>query len=232
MRLNKYLANSGLGSRRECDALIQNEGVSINGNTLYTPGYQVQDDDEIFYKEKRVQIIEKVEAIILNKPLEFLTSISDTHGRKTIYDLLPDTFRNFKYAGRLDYNSTGLILLVNRSKFAEAITNPKNKVDKLYRVKCQQVIDEDSIIKLREGVELDDGIITKPAIINRIDKLNVEVIISEGKKRQVRRMFDAVGNRVDKLHRESIGSIELSNLKIGQYRYLTENELNLLFADC
>ena len=229
MRLNKFLANSGVGSRRECDNLIQDNGVIINGKEIFTPSTQVEDGDEVVYNGKKIELISKLDAIILNKPLDYLTSLSDTHGRKVVYDILPKDYRNYKYAGRLDYNSTGLILLINKSDYAEMITNPKHKVEKVYEVICKYPILDEELEKLRNGVVLDDGMETKPAKINKIDKFKVQVIISEGKKRQVRRMFDAVGNRVEKLHRESIGNISVKDLKIGQYRTLAKEELEELF---
>jgi len=231
MRLNKFLANSGIGSRRECDKFIQENGVVINGEETFAPSFQVGEGDEVIYNDKKVELISKLDAIILNKPLDYLTSLSDTHGRKVVYDILPLSYRNYKYAGRLDYNSTGLILLVNKSDYAESITNPKHKVKKVYNVVCKYPISDQSLEKLRNGVVLDDGMKTQPAMINKIDKFSVEVIISEGKKRQVRRMFDAVDNKVEKLHRESIGNLSVGNLKIGQYRVLSNEELISLFGD-
>ena len=231
MRLNKFLANSGLGSRRECDRLIQENGVTIKGEFIDSPGYQVEEDCIVTYEGKDYKLIQELDAIILNKPLDFLTSLSDTHGRKTVYDILPSKYRNYKYAGRLDYNSTGLILLVNISEYAERITNPVNKVNKCYNVVCSYSLLDDEIEQLRNGVELDDGMQTKPATIVKINKFSVNVIISEGKKRQVRRMFVAVGNEVKTLHRESIGNITVEGLKLGEYRQLNEIELQSIFGE-
>ncbi len=229
MRLNKFLANSGLGSRRECDVIIQKDGVIIDGEKITNPAHQVEESCVVVYKQKEYSLIEKVSAIILHKPLNYLTSLSDDRGRKTIYDLLPKQYRNYKYAGRLDYNSTGLILLFNKSEYAEKITNPKHKVEKEYFVECQREISDNDILLLQKGVELDDGIMTLPAKLKRINKTTAVVKISEGKKRQVRRMFEATDNKVIKLRRDAIGNIKLGNLREGQYKELSTTEIDLLF---
>lgn len=232
IRINKYLASLGIGSRREIDRLIEEGKIKVNGEII-TAGVKVTESDVIEVKGKKIsKVTEKKVYYILNKPLEVLSSAKDDRGRKTVVDIIKCKERIFPI-GRLDYNTTGLILLTNDGELFNRVIHPRSEVYKEYYVKVLGEIKDSSIKKLEEGVELEDGI-TLPAYVKLISrekgKSEIMISIREGRNRQVRRMLDAVNHPVTVLRRERIGKISLGKLRIGEYRELTESEIKYLYS--
>lgn len=232
IRINKYLASLGIGSRREIDKLIEEGKIKVNGEVI-SAGIKVTDNDTIEVKGKKItKETEKKVYYMLNKPLEVLSSAKDDRGRKTVVDIIKCKERVFPI-GRLDYNTTGLILLTNDGELFNRVIHPRSEVYKEYYVKVLGEIKDSSIKTLEDGVELEDGV-TLPAYVKVLsrERGKSELIISirEGRNRQVRRMMDAVKHPVVILRRERIGKLSLGKLKIGEYRELTESEVKYLYS--
>ncbi|WP_349763596.1 pseudouridine synthase [Fusobacterium sp. SYSU M8D902] len=232
MRINKYLASLGVGSRREIDRLIEEGKIKVNGEII-SAGIKVTEEDEIEVRGKKIEKTgEKKVYYMLNKPLEILSSAKDDRGRKTVVDLIRCKERIFPI-GRLDYNTTGLILLTNDGELFNRVIHPRSEIYKEYYVKVLGEIKESSIKKLENGVELEDGK-TLPAYVKVLSKERgkSELLISirEGRNRQVRRMLDAVNHPVVILRRERIGKLALGKLRVGEYRELTAEEVKYLYS--
>lgn len=232
IRINKYLASLGVGSRREIDRLIEERKIKVNGEII-SAGIKVTEEDEIEVKGKKIEKTgEKKVYYMLNKPLEILSSAKDDRGRKTVVDLIRCKERIFPI-GRLDYNTTGLILLTNDGELFNRVIHPRSEIYKEYYVKVLGEIKESSIKKLENGVELEDGK-TLPAYVKVLSKERgkSELLISirEGRNRQVRRMLDAVNHPVVILRRERIGKLALGKLRVGEYRELTAEEVKYLYS--
>lgn len=228
MRINKYIANSGIASRRKADELIKAGKVKVNGKVMSQPGYDVADSDEVLVEGKPVQSTENKVYYAMNKPLGVITSVNDDRGRMTVVDIMSDVEERVFPVGRLDYNTSGLLLLTNDGDFANRIMHPGRRVDKTYRVRVAGNISKMKISVLRAGVRL-GKFKTSPARVDVITwnrhSMILEVTIHEGKNRQIRRMFEAVGYPVQELERISIGNMKLGHLKPGQYRKLSKREL-------
>ena len=232
MRINKYLASLGIGSRRAIDKMIDDGKIRVNGEVI-SAGVKVTDDDLIEIDGKKIsKEAEKKVYYLLNKPLEVLSSAKDDRGRKTVVDLIRCKERIFP-VGRLDYNTTGLIILTNDGELFNKVIHPRAELYKQYYVKVLGEIKDSSLEMLRNGVKLEDGM-TLPAIVKLIKrekgKSEVEISIREGRNRQVRRMFDSVNHPVITLKREKIGKISIGKLKLGEYRELTKEEINYLYS--
>ncbi len=231
MRINKYIASSCNSSRRKADELIRAGKVKVNGKVLTEMGYDVQEGDKIHVNGKMIKYMEKKVYFLMNKPLGVVTSAKDDKGRVTVIDLMPDVDERVFPVGRLDYNTSGLLLLTNDGDLANQIMHPKNHVEKTYRVRVAGEIPKSKIAILRKGVELGDFVTAKAKVDvvtwNR-HSMVLDVTIHEGKNRQVRRMFSAIGYPVQELCRTSIGNIKLGHLKPGQYRKLSKGELEYL----
>lgn len=232
IRINKYLASLGVGSRREIDRLIEEGKIKVNGEII-SAGIKVTEEDEIEVKGKKIEKTgDKKVYYMLNKPLEILSSAKDDRGRKTVVDLIRCKERIFPI-GRLDYNTTGLILLTNDGELFNRVIHPRSEIYKEYYVKVLGEIKESSIKKLENGVELEDGK-TLPAYVKVLSKERgkSELLISirEGRNRQVRRMLDAVNHPVVILRRERIGKLALGKLRVGEYRELTVEEVKYLYS--
>lgn len=228
MRINKYIANAGIASRRKADELIKAGKVKVNGKVMSQPGYDVADSDEVLVEGKPVQSTENKVYYAMNKPLGVITSVNDDRGRMTVVDIMSDVEERVFPVGRLDYNTSGLLLLTNDGDFANRIMHPGRRVDKTYRVRVAGNISKMKISVLRAGVRL-GKFKTSPARVDVITwnrhSMILEVTIHEGKNRQIRRMFEAVGYPVQELERISIGNMKLGHLKPGQYRKLSKREL-------
>lgn len=228
MRINKYIANAGIASRRKADELIKAGKVKVNGKVMSQPGYDVADSDEVLVEGKPVQSTENKVYYAMNKPLGVITSVNDDRGRMTVVDIMSDVEERVFPVGRLDYNTSGLLLLTNDGDFANRIMHPGRRVDKTYRVRVAGNISKMKISVLRAGVRL-GKFKTSPARVDVITwnrhSMILEVTIHEGKNRQIRRMFEAVGYPVQELERISIGNMKLGHLKQGQYRKLSRREL-------
>jgi pseudouridine synthase len=229
--LDRALSKAGLGSRTEARSWIGAGRVSVNGRVIQTPDHWVDlERDKIALDGKPIHESEKV-YLLLYKPKGYLTTYKDPEGRPTVYDLLPDLKSWVFPVGRLDLDSSGLLLMTNDSALAEQLTNPDFKVPKTYLVKSATVLAQEQLDRLRGGVELNDGP-TRPAVVQRIresaKRSFLEITISEGRNRQVRRMLEAVDSKVLKLVRTAIGPLRIGDLSIGKYRLLTPAEVDSL----
>lgn len=227
IRLNKYIAECGICSRRKADILIESGKVLVNDIVIKDLGVKIDDTkDQVKVDGKTISKEDKFVYIMLNKPKGYVTTNSEQFGRKSVLDLIDTDYRIFPI-GRLDMNTEGLLLLTNDGEFANKLMHPKNKVEKTYIANVKGNITEEKIENLRNGVDI-GGYITKPAQVRIIskDKNEIEIKISEGKNRQVRKMCEAVGLKVINLKRTSVGKLNLGNLKIGEYRYLNKNEID------
>ena len=228
MRINKYLAEHGIASRRRADEIIANGRVLINGNVA-TLGTNVEDDDEVCVDGTVISTQEKKEAyFIMNKPKGVVCTVSDDRGRKTVMDLLPNDIGRVFPVGRLDYATEGLLILTNDGNLAFRLTHPKNEIPKTYMVRIEGTLTEKDLNPIRSGVEL-DGVLTKKCKAHIVETnknyTKVHITITEGKNRQVRRMFEAIGKNIEFLKRISIGQLKLSGLDRGQIRPLTNDEI-------
>ena len=232
-RLQKVIAQSGICSRRKAEELIVSGKVLVNGIVVRELGTKVSGNDAITINNKTLEREEK-EYILLNKPRGVVTTTSDEHGRKTVLDLI-ETDKRLYPVGRLDYDTTGALLLTNDGKLANILMHPKTMFDKVYIAKIKGFFDKQSEIKLSSGVVI-DNYKTAPAKfkLKKYDKKTntsmVEVIIHEGKNHQVKKMFNTLSFDVIKLKREKIGFLDVKNLKSGEYRYLTLKEVKTLYS--
>ena len=231
MRINKYLADKGIASRRHADEIISAGRVTING-VVATLGASVEETDEVLLDGEIISGTEKKEEYyIMNKPKGVVCTVSDDRGRKTVMDLLPDGVGRVFPVGRLDYATEGLLILTNDGDLAFRLTHPKTEIPKTYMAKIEGTLTEKDLNPIRSGVEL-DGELTKKCKAHIIetnkDYTKVHVTITEGKNRQVRRMFEAIGKNVEYLKRISIGQLKLTGLDRGKTRKLTENEIAYL----
>ncbi len=225
--LERVLSKAGLGSRTEARSWIGAGRVRVNGHPTQNPDQWIDlDRDRIQFDGKPLETAEKL-YLLLYKPKGYITTYKDPDGRPTVYDLLEGLDTWVFPVGRLDLDTSGLLVLTNDSGFAELLTNPHYKVSKTYQVKCSTHITNEQIDRLREGVELDDGP-TRPAIVNHLrdsEKYSfLEIQITEGRNRQVRRMVEAIDSKVLKLVRVAIGPVRIADLEVGQWRELTVAE--------
>ena len=233
MRINKFLSSLGIASRRAIDKYIEEGRIKVNG-VIASTGIDVTEDDEIYMDNKKIETkrIEEKVYFMLNKPLEVLSASSDDRGRKTVVDLIKTDKRIFPI-GRLDYMTSGLILLTNDGELFNRIVHPKSEVYKKYYVKIFGEIKKKEIDELKKGVLLDDGK-TLPAKISGIkydkNKTSMYISIREGRNRQVRRMIEKFGYKVLMLRREKIGELSLGDLPEGKYRELTKQEVEYLYS--
>lgn len=232
IRIHKIMADSGYCSRRKAEELIKQGRVKLNGHPVKV-GDKARFKDVITVDGEKIYIPKKKNFIyiMLNKPRGYVTTVSDEQDRKCVMDLLGDIEERIYPVGRLDRNSEGLILFTNDGEFANSIMHPSKHISKTYRVTVRPDINDDQLVKLSDGVEL-DGKKTLPATINVLDKTPGRVVmtitIREGRNRQIRRMCEAVGLEVARLRRISIGPIKLGMLKPGAYRELTPEELRAI----
>lgn len=232
-RLQKVIAASGIASRRKAEELIKNGHVKVNGEVVTEMGVKVDNSDSISVDGK---ILEKElkEYYLLNKPRGVITSTSDDKNRKVVTDYINTNARIFP-VGRLDYDTTGVLLLTNDGEFANILTSPRNKIDKVYLAKLEGIIKGEQINQLKDGVIIDGNKYKATRV--KLKKINkekntsmVEITIHEGKNHQVKRMFEAVGYHVSKLTREKFGDFTCDNLKSGEYRKLTIKEVQVVYS--
>ena len=225
-RLNKYIASCGICSRRKADDLILQGRVKINNEVVTNLGAQVNSNDVVKVDNKEINKEEKKVYIMLNKPKGYVTTSHDQFNRKSVLDLINEDVRVYPI-GRLDMYTEGLLLLTNDGEFSNKMMHPRNKVEKTYIVTTDTKITNKQINDLKTGVDI-GGYITKPAKVRILNNNRLEIIISEGKNRQVRRMCESVGINLLNLRRVKIGNLKLGNLQFGKYRHLTEQEKNNL----
>ncbi len=228
MRLAKYLAHSGIASRRAAEALVRKGRVTVAGEVVDDPALDVDDGSGVAVDGQPVAP-EETEVWALNKPAGVVSTASEPGSRRAVVELVPSDARLYP-VGRLDADSTGLILVSNDGALANRLTHPSYEVPKTYRVELARSIGDDELEQLRTGVQLEDGR-TAPAEARRLGEAEIEVTLREGRKRQVKRMALAVGNEVTSLQRLRIGSLELGRLAEGQARKLSREEVEALWKD-
>src|ERR1044071_90285 len=225
--LERALSKAGLGSRSEARRWVGEGRVKVNGRVAGDPDRWVDlERDSITVDDKPLEQSART-YLLLYKPAGYLTTYRDPQGRETIYDLLPDRDRYLFPVGRLDLDTSGLLILTNDTAFAERLTNPEYKVPKTYLVKASRVMSDEDLDQLRAGIGLRGGM-TRPAIVNRVSGNKFEITITEGRNRQVRRMVEALEAKVEKLVRIAIGSMTIGDLQIGATRELTADEVRKL----
>ena len=231
MRLNKFLSSCGIASRRKCDEIILSGAVTVNGKVAKELGITVNEKkDKVFYEGKQLFLPSSFVYIKLNKPKGYTCSAKDEKGRKTIYDLVKTEERLFSI-GRLDYETEGLIILTNDGDFANKVAHPKYSIEKEYYVTIEGQIKESELAVLRKGVVVDGQRMPSARVefLSSDEKYTkLSVVIDEGMNRQVRRMFEAIGKSIRLLKRVRIGKVKLGGVKRGDFRDLTDEELNSL----
>ena len=230
IRLNKYLANAGVCSRREADDFITAGVVTVNGQVVTELGTKVKRGDEVRFHDQTISIERKI-YILLNKPKDYVTTVEDPQDRKTVMDLVKGACKERIYpVGRLDRNTTGVLLLTNDGELASKLTHPRFLKKKIYHVRLDKNLTAADMDQLASGVQLEDGEIHADEIsyTSDTDKSLVGVEIHSGRNRIVRRMFEAVGYRVLRLDRVQFAGLTKKNLRRGDWRFLTEKEVNML----
>jgi len=226
MRLNRFLAAAGLGSRRHCDELITAGRVTVNGKVCTNFSAQPRTRDHVKVDGKLVHVAPSL-TIMLNKPAGFVSTRTDRHARDTVFDLLPEKFYRLFNVGRLDAQTEGLLLLTNDGELAQRLTHPRFTTDKEYEVTLDRPWDSALTPKLLRGILL-DGQRAKIARLHSVSPTRLRVLLQQGINRQIRRMFEAVGYRVKQLRRIRIGNLRLADLPRGHWRVLTQQELKSL----
>lgn len=231
MRINKFLAAAGVASRRECDKLIVDGKVKINGK-IAEIGIDIGEGDNVTVNGLPVAL-KKNEYYILNKPKGYICSVCDDKGRKTVLDLMPNNIGRIYPVGRLDYDSEGLLILTTDGELAQHLMHPSNAVPKTYLVKIEGTLNENDLNPIRSGIEI-DGCLTKKCKAHIVETnksyTKVHITLTEGKNREVRKMFAAIGKNVSLLKRIKIGEINLRGLDRGEYRKLTKQEIAYLMS--
>ncbi len=230
MRINKYLAESGIASRRAADKMIENGEVKINGR-ICSVGAEVSEGDNVTVNGKTVSTVKKYEYYIMNKPKGYVCTVKDDKGRKTVMDLLPPNVKRVFPVGRLDYDSEGLLLLTNDGELTFRLTHPKNEIPKTYLVKLEGSISDEALNRVRNGVYI-DGRRTGKCNVKIAEELKnavkLHITITEGRNRQIRKMFEAVGKEVKLLKRIKVGELTLKGLDRGEVRKLNAAEIEYL----
>ncbi len=229
MRLGKYLASSGVASRRAAEEIVRAGRVTVGGEPVLDPARDVSGRDEVTVDGRVVRGEPERVVYAVNKPAGVVSTARDTHGRRTVVSLVPSELRLYP-VGRLDADSTGLILLTNDGELANRLTHPRFEVEKTYRaIVARPPVGARALRALREGVRLEDGL-TAPARVRRVAPDTIELTIHEGRNRQVKRMCEHVGHPVRSLQRIRFGALTLGDLRPGAYRRLTAAELRALSA--
>ena len=233
IRLQKYLAEAGVASRRKSEELILQEKVKVNGKVVTELGSKVNPDiDKIEYNGKEIKINKEYVYILLNKPIGYVTTVKDQFNRESVLDLIKTNIRLVP-VGRLDMYTSGALILTNDGDFVYKVTHPKHEIEKTYTVKIKGIVTTEEVNKLRKGVKIEDYT-TKPAKVkilktdNEKDISRLEITIHEGKNRQVRKMCEAIDHKVLALHRSKIAGIGVKDIPLGKWRYLTSKEVEII----
>ena len=230
MRINQYIASAGITSRRKADELIEDGRVKVNGAVLTSPGYHVEEGDVVEVDGVRITPADRKVYYLLNKPAGYVTSTADKEGRPLVTELVPDEVRVFP-VGRLDLNTTGLLILTNDGELSNKLMHPSNEFSKRYVVRAQGIITRAEAARLEKGIDI-GGFVTSPSDVHLLkhdrNSTLAEIVIHEGKNRQVRRMFKAIGHPVLELCRTGLGNLEIGRLAVGQFRKLSPAEVEQL----
>ncbi len=228
VRLQKYLAEAGIASRRKCEELISQGRVEVEGLIVTTPGTKISGSERILVDGIEIRHEQKKVYILLNKPVGYISSAKDQFSRKTVLDLVDTVKERIYPVGRLDYDTSGLIILTNDGDFANKMTHPRHQMQKVYRTEIMGNLNESDIESIKRGIIIDDYK-TAPAEIKIINSAQdhsvVEITIHEGKNRQVRNMFEVLNHPVIRLKRIVIGFVGINGLEEGKWRYLSKNEI-------
>lgn len=231
LRLNKFVAHSGVCSRRQAAEFIKKGLVTVNGEIVLEPYYQVQDDDEVCFKGKPIKVEEKKVYILMNKPKDTITTMKDERGRRTVYDIIRNKVKERIFpVGRLDRATTGLLVLTNDGDLAERLAHPRHEVKKVYHVVLDKDVSEAHLEQIRAGLELEDG----PAPVDGVNyiekkgKTEIGIEIHIGRNRIVRRIFEHLGYQVVRLDRVYYGGLTKKDLPRGFFRHLTKQEVIML----
>ncbi|MCB1234796.1 MAG: rRNA pseudouridine synthase [Verrucomicrobiae bacterium] len=223
VRLNRFLASCGYGSRRKCEAFITEGRVEVNGEVAVDLATRVSPADHVRVDGKIVRPEQEL-TLLLNKPRGYLTTRDDPEERKTIYDLLPRKFRNLSYVGRLDQESQGLLLLTNSGSLNEALTHPRHRIEKEYLVALDRAFDPELIPRLTEGIHLAEGL-ARAESVRPLSRRRLSVVLTQGYNRQIRRMFAKLDYKVKELERVRIGRLRAPDLSTGDFRVLNRRDL-------
>lgn len=231
MRINKFLAECGVCSRRAADKLIEEDCVKVNGK-ICDIGQDIDEySDSVLVSGKKINLPNTFEYYIMNKPKGYVCTVKDDKNRKTVMDLLPENVKRVVPVGRLDYDSEGLLIFTNDGELTFKLTHPKNEIPKTYLVRTEKPVSEKDLNTLRQGVII-DGVKTKKCNVRFIENTKtgskLHITITEGKNRQIRKMVEAIGNNVDFLKRIKIGDLTLTGLNRGETRKLTNSEVEYL----
>ena len=234
IRLQKYLADCGIASRRKSEELILAGKVSVNGKVVTELGTKVDTEkDEVKYNGKLIKDDKKnFVYVLLNKPIGYVSTVVDQFDRDTVLDIIHIPGRRLVPVGRLDMYTSGALILTDDGDFVYKVTHPKHEIDKTYTVTVIGIVTDEEVQKLRDGVVIDEDYKTKPARVKILktdtekNQSRLEITIHEGKNRQVRKMCEAVGRKVIALHRSKIGNVKVNDMKIGTWRYLKAEEVN------
>lgn len=231
IRLQKYLADCGIASRRKAEELIKQGKVSVDGKTITELGTKViPNKDFVEYNGKKVELQKEYVYILLNKPIGYVTTVKDQFNRESVLDLVK-TNKRLVPVGRLDMYTSGALILTNDGDFVYKVTHPKHEIEKTYTVTIKGIVKDEEIEQLRKGVQIEDYT-TKPAKVRILktdeekNQSRLEITIHEGKNRQVRKMCESIGHNVLALHRSKIAGIGVKDIPLGKWRYLTEKEVN------
>ncbi|SHJ57017.1 23S rRNA pseudouridine2605 synthase [Tangfeifania diversioriginum] len=230
MRLNRFIANSGVCSRREADKYIAAGLVTVNGEPVTEMGVKVKMSDDVRFDGRRLNAEKKV-YVLLNKPKDFMTTTQDPHADRTVMDLVKDACDERIYpVGRLDRNTTGVLLLTNDGELSDKLTHPSHKVKKIYQVTLNKPVTKNDVLQIADGVELEDGKIAADAVsfIDPADKTEIGLEIHSGRNRIVRRIFEHLGYKVKKLDRVYFAGLTKKNLPRGRWRILSKKEVQFL----
>ena len=229
MRINKYLASTGLASRRKCEEFVLNGRVTVDGKVVSNLAFDVSENSKVKVDGNLVAPPTNFTYLMMHKPKGYLTTVSDDRERKTVMDLLPKEFKHLKPVGRLDYNSEGLLLFTNDGDVAQKLMRPAREVVKTYSVKVEGEVTPSDVEEMQKGVELLDGTKFKSCVIKILEvkerKTKLEVLLTEGKNREIRKIFDKFGYNVIFLKRVAIGTIKLGGLTRGTCRLLKPSEV-------
>ena len=224
-RLQKFLSNAGIASRRHAEEMIKAGHVKINGKTVTVLGTKIDPDKDRVEADGRKVKIKKLIYIALNKPKKYVTTRHDPQKRKTVFDLLPADMRNMVWpVGRLDYMTEGLLILTNDGELTQTLTHPSREHEKEYQVVLDRAISDGKLEKVRSGIRLGDKV-TSPAKVWLISEQVVGMIIHEGWNRQIKRMFSVIGLTVRELKRTRVGKLKLKNLKSGEWKFVGKDEI-------
>jgi 23S rRNA pseudouridine2605 synthase len=230
MRLNRFIANSGVCSRREADELIRDGYITVNGKQVTDMGTKVSNSDEVRYKSKKLTSEKKV-YIVMNKPKDYVTTVEDPHAEHTVLELIGDGCQERVYpVGRLDKATTGVLLLTNDGELTGKLIHPKYKRKKIYHVFLDAPVTKAHLFKLTEGIELDGEVVAADAVsyADQEDKSQIGIELHSGQNRVIRRMFELLGYKVKKLDRVYFAGLTKKNLKRGKWRFLTDKEIAML----